>query len=247
MKKIIEEINKKQSKNLSYSTVKKIYDAINGCYTYDYNKGDGIRVCNTNPVYNIVLKQTSAKQKSEIKVFSEDEIKRLTKEIYATYKSTGKRKYPYGEAYLLILNTGLRAGELLGLDNDIDLESRKIFIGKTLIATNNRDNQGRKTKNSGTTTISKVTQGAKNKTSNRWVYLNDNAVKYIQSLLSLPSKSNALVVNKDGNRVTAQALLRQFKTILKNAKIEVNEMAGIHALRHTFATMIFNSGADVNL
>ena len=39
--------------------------------------------------------------------------------------SNGKRKYQQAAAYILMLNTGLRTGELLGLLNsDIDLERR---------------------------------------------------------------------------------------------------------------------------
>lgn len=241
-------IDKKQNKNFSYSTIKKIYDAINACYTYDYNKGENLRVCSNNPVYNIIIKQEKLKPKSDIKIFSPEELKRITEEIYATYKSSGKRKYPYGEAYLLIVNTGLRAGEALGLDKNIDLKSRKVFIGKTLITTKNRDINGHIIdKNKGTVKITKVTEGTKNKTSNRWIYLNDNAIKYIEALLELPSNCNSLIVNKDGNPVTMQAFLRQFKTILRNANIDMDALTGIHALRHTFATTLFNNGVDVKI
>ena len=43
--------------------------------------------------------------------------------------ANGKRKYQQAAAYILMLNTGLRTGELLGLLNsDIDLERRVLHL-----------------------------------------------------------------------------------------------------------------------
>lgn len=245
-------INKKQQENLSYSTIKKIYDAFRACYNYDYNKGESERLCSSNPVYNITINQKKLKTKKIIQTFTDEEVKKIKNEIYITY-SNGIRKYPYGEAYLLILNTGLRAGEALGLRKNIDLQSRKIYIGQTLVTTKNRDSKGRIDKPNSDNKIkqTKIVEGAKNKSSNRWIYLNENAIKYIESLKKLPSKDdcNALIVNKNGEQVTMQAFIRQFETILKNAGIKDNKnnKRGLHTLRHTFATNLFKSGVDVKV
>lgn len=242
-------INKKQKEGLSYSTIKKIYDALRACYTYDYNKGPYERVCSNIPVYNIVFDRPAIKSKKIVQSFTEEEIKKIKDEIYATHK-TGRRKYIYGEAYLLILNTGLRAGEILGLRKSINPSTRKIYIGQTLITTKARNGDG-KIDSTQKIKQTKLTKGAKNKSSNRWIYLNDNAVKYVTALKALPRKEGctALVVNKDGEQVTVQAFIRQFDTILKNAGIidEKGSKRGVHALRHTFATNMFKSGINVKI
>ena len=225
-------INKKQKEKYSYSTIKKIYDALNACYTYDYNQGENDRICINNPVYNITINKQKIKN-----------------EIFSNWNN-GNRKYLYGEAYLLILNTGLRLGEALGLRNNIDLTPKKIYIGQTLITTKNRDKNG-KINSDTIRNQTKVIEGAKNKSSNRWIYLNDNAIEYIKYLKNLPRKEycNALIVNKNGEQVTRQAFIRQFQTILKNAGIkdDKSNRRGVHTLRHTFATNLFKNGVDVKV
>ncbi len=59
-------------------------------------------------------------------MFSEEELEKFKAEAFSTF-GNGKRKYQQASAYILMLNTGLRTGKLLGLLNsDIDLEN-KVF------------------------------------------------------------------------------------------------------------------------
>ena len=52
-----------------------------------------------------------------------------SKEKHLATFANGKRKYQQAAAYILMLNTGLRTGELLGLLNsDIDLERRVLHL-----------------------------------------------------------------------------------------------------------------------
>ena len=56
-----------------------------------------------------------------VTVFTATEIAKFKREAFSTF-ANGKRKYQQAAAYILMLNTGLRTGELLGLLNsDIDL------------------------------------------------------------------------------------------------------------------------------
>lgn len=56
------------------------------------------------------------------------------------YWGTGKRIYKQPAAYILMLNTGIRTGELLGLLNsDIDLENRVMHIQRNAKAILKRD------------------------------------------------------------------------------------------------------------
>ena len=63
-----------------------------------------------------------------IAIFTPEEIEQFKAEAFSTY-SNGKRKYQQAAAYILMLNTGLRTGELLGLLNsDIDLKNRTLQV-----------------------------------------------------------------------------------------------------------------------
>lgn len=237
-------ITLKQKQGLSYSSVKKIYEALKACFQFDWNKGEGNRVIEINPVYNISIKKADYDSKKIVRVLTEEEVDKIKREIYATYDN-GKRKYLYGEVFLLILNTGLRTGEVLALQRDIDLKTKKIYIGKNLILTKRRNADGKQIEK-GVVRLSKVSNSTKYKASNRWIYLNDNAVTYIKNLMQLPSNDGALVVNKYGERVSLNAIRSTFKTILKYAGINDKEV-GIHTLRHTFATNLFKNGVDVKV
>jgi len=57
-----------------------------------------------------------------IEVFTDEDLEKFKAEAFRT-QSTGKRVYQQAGAFILMLNTGLRTGELLGvLSSDIDLE-----------------------------------------------------------------------------------------------------------------------------
>ena len=74
-----------------------------------------------------------------VTVFTGEEIEKLKAEASKTYK-TGKRLYRQASAYILMLNTGLRAGEMLGvLNGDIDLEKRVMHIRRGVKVVNKRD------------------------------------------------------------------------------------------------------------
>lgn len=65
-----------------------------------------------------------------ITIFTPEEIKIFKDEAFSTF-SNGKRKYQQVAAYILMLNTGLRTGEVLGLLNsDIDLENRVMHLNR---------------------------------------------------------------------------------------------------------------------
>ena len=60
--------------------------------------------------------------------FTHEEIEIFKKECFRCW-GTGKRFYQQAAAYILMLNTGFRTGELLGLLNsDIDLENRVMHL-----------------------------------------------------------------------------------------------------------------------
>ena len=113
-----------------------------------------------------------------ITVFSEEEIKKFKAEAFSVF-GNGKRKYQQAEAYILMLNTGLRTGEALGLLNsDIDLENRVMHIQHGVKEVSKRD--GVTAESGREVTVGKL----KSATSKRDVPLNDTAIEMIKDLRS---------------------------------------------------------------
>ena len=115
-------------------------------------------------------------EQEQVTVFTPTEISKFKREAFATF-ANGKRKYQQAGAYILMLNTGLRTGELLGLLNsDIDLERRVLHLERGVKEVWRRDGlqaePGRDVK------VGKL----KSATSKRSVPLNDTAIAMIQGL-----------------------------------------------------------------
>ena len=67
-------------------------------------------------------------QSDAVTVLTDEEILRLRETVFTRNKK-GALKHHQAAAYLLMLNTGLRTGEVLGLINsDIDLEKRELSV-----------------------------------------------------------------------------------------------------------------------
>ncbi len=133
-------INTLVERDYSYSIIHKTYNALNASFNYACDK----QYLYQNPVKNIVMPKQKQKQKSDIEFFNDEEVSKIIKLSTEQYK-TGKYIYKHGYAFPLLLNTGMRVGELLALKwENVDFEHRQIHI----VATRNQviDRSG-KTKN----------------------------------------------------------------------------------------------------
>ena len=169
-----------------------------------------------------------------ITVFTAEEIEKLKAEASKAY-GTGKKLYRQSGAYLLMLNTGLRAGEMLGvLNSDIDLERRVLHVQRGVKVVNKRDGVERF---DGSTEV-KVGK-LKSATSKRDIPLNDTAIKMIQELRKefYFGEDSPLVCNENGGVTKPDVFRRRYHRLLEGAKIESK---GLHSLRHTFATNLVN-------
>ncbi len=166
-------------------------------------------------------------------VFTADEIEKFKEEVFSTF-SNGKRKYQQASVYILMLNTGLRTGEVLGLLNsDIDLDNMTLTVRQGVKEVKNRD--GVKPKSGRDIKIGKT----KSATSNRTVPLNSAALSAIKDLRKefYFGENTPLVCDENGRYTKPVNLRKRFYRILKAAKIETK---GLHSLRHTFATNLVN-------
>ena len=232
-------LNTLMNKGLAYSTVKKAYVLLNEYFRTMYLE----EMINKNPMDNVeMIKKAnflSAQGKEllpeceTITILDEEELKKFKKEAFATY-SNGKRKHRQAAAYILMLNTGARPGEILAVNNrDIDIEKRQMKIQNSVKEVYNRDGTratgGRKSKIGKTKTL----------TSNRIVPLNDTAIEMIKLLREeyYFGKDSPLICNEHGNYTKPVNFRKRFYRILKDAGIETK---GLHSLRHTFATNLVN-------
>ncbi|MDO5112392.1 MAG: tyrosine-type recombinase/integrase [Clostridia bacterium] len=130
----VELINKMQADALSYSSVKKAYDALNDFLRYLTAR----RTIMYNPM-QLVSKPTKVNfETADVVPLSDEDVRKLIDGCRLEYK-TKNRRYPMGEAFILILNTGMRMGEALALRwGDVDMEKGTLCINKNLILVKNR-------------------------------------------------------------------------------------------------------------
>ena len=166
-------------------------------------------------------------------MFTPEEIEKFKTEAFRCY-SNGKRVYQQAAAYILMLNTGLRTGELLGLLNsDIDLEHRVMHLNRGVKEVTKRDGviaeHGREVK----------TGKLKSASSKRDVPLNDTAVAMIQDLQAerYMGEDTPLVSDENGDYTRPVNFRKRYYRVLQAAGIETK---GLHSLRHTFATNLVN-------
>ena len=194
-------LNHLMNKGLSFSTAKKAYVLLNEYFRTMYLE----EMISKNPMDNVeMIKKTnflSAQGKEllpeceTITILEPDEIKKFKEEAFATY-SNGQNKHQQAAAYILMLNTGARPGEILAVKNqDIDIEKRQMKIQNSLKEINNRE--GTKATGGKSTKVGKT----KTLTSNRTVPLNDTAIEMIKLLREeyYFGEDSPLICDENGN------------------------------------------------
>ena len=175
-------LNCLMNENYAYTTVKKAYVLLNEYFRYLYRE----ELIPKNPMSNVeMIKRSnflSAQNKENlpinetVTVFTAEEIEKFKAEAFSTFKD-GNRKYQQAAAYILMLNTGLRTGELLGLLNsDIDIKNKTLTVRQGVKEIFKRDG----VKSAGGTEI-KIGK-PKSATSKRTVPLNSAALESVRDL-----------------------------------------------------------------
>lgn len=226
-------LNDIKNKGLSFSTVKKAHDCVNSVMEYAFNKRD----IPVNPVALVEMPHESNFEKKEIRFFTKEEAARIIEECSRLY-STGTPVYPYGDAFILALNTGLRMGELLGLQkSDIDFTNKLLNVRRNAQVVGNRNTDGSRAAGRRV-----VLSSTKTYSGTRVISLNNAALEAAKRLCDKHPDSQFVVCGAKGNQVTHERFERSFYRILANCGIE---QTGVHSLRHTFASMLFDKGTDI--
>ena len=164
-------------------------------------------------------------------VFTDEELEQIKAEAFKRF-ANGKPMYQQSAAYFLMLNTGLRAGELCGIINsDIDLENRVIHLQRGVKEVHVRD---------GLEYVPKLEVKVgklKSKTSKRDVPLNDTAIEMINRLREevYLGENAPLIPDESGNFTNPRNMRNRFYRILDAIGMEHK---GLHTFRHTFATRL---------
>lgn len=225
-------INQLTDKGYSYSTIKKAYNAVNASLKMAFER-DYIR---KNPCINIKLPKQIKHLKSDIEFFTDEEAEMIINA--ATYRyHTGRYMYKHGYAIVLLLNTGIRVGELLALKwQNVDLDNRQIYICETRGQVIDREETEHR--------YIMADRSTKTQSSCRYVPINQKALQALEYFKSLGYNSPYVMANSNTNVVSYRNLYKVMSNILERNKIK---HGSLHTLRHTFATHLFKNGVDVKI
>ena len=232
-------LNHWMEEGYAYTTVKKTYVELKEFFRYLVEQ----EVLEKNPMDCVPMMKKAnffAAQGKEdlptvesITVFTPEEIEKFKEECFRTW-SNGARIYQQVGAYILMLNTGLRTGEMLGvLNSDVDLEKKVIHIRQGVKEVRRRD--GAQSTSGKEVKIGKL----KSASSKRDVPLNATAIAMIEDLRKefYFGPDTPLVCDENGDYTRPVNFRKRYYRILTAAGIE---RKGLHSLRHTFATNLVN-------
>ena len=229
-------------KGYSHSTLKKIKTYLDQMYRYAIVK----KYCRDNPAQ---YASVPIDERKEIDITD----KTLTLEELELYIEAatlpflnGKPMYRYGWGLVFIAFSGLRCGEALALTwNDIDFDDGIIHVRHNL-SDSVKDLRNPNDRNKRIT----VVDTPKTKSSKRNIVLNECALNALQHLKEITNPDNdpdrPILATENGETVTYRNLLRAHKNIMARAGIR-GKQDGIHILRHTFATFLFEKGIDPSI
>lgn len=219
-------INTLVSQSYSLSTIKKEYNLISSFVRFAMGEGLIIKPIYMNAI--LPVEESIQKQKRNVNAYNMAEQKKLI--------STCESHMNIGaKVTILLLETGMRIGELLALQWSDVLWSRKaIYIHRTLIRPASRKR-------------GVVQEGAKSKTSNRTIPLSARALKVLYEMYSDCGEGDGFVLSATGNSnlsIAYNPLAKHIKALCEVAGVK---WRGFHVFRHTFATNCYYKGCDIKL
>lgn len=227
-------VNDISDSGLSYSTVKKAYEAVSGCLKYYRIKTS----TSFNPCEGITLPELKRREASDIRYFTDTERKLIVDEATRTF-SNGVYAYRLGWAFVLLMYSGLRAGELCALTwSDINFYDKTIRVNKNAVEYSEWDEEGV------SHSVFKTQNSTKTRSGMRIIPMTQKALTALKELKEITGNYEYIITSSNGNRIRPSRLGRTFASILMAIGME---RVGLHALRHTFATMLFNNGCEVKV
>ena len=222
-----------KSKVKSFSTVKKIYDALNESFRYAKDKG----MLTQNPVDLVTMPskssdvfQSKAKTNENLEIFTVEEIERFINVANSTFKD-GTPVFKNGRMFIFMLHTGIREGEATALTwPDYDEYNKTIQISKTMVMKKN--NTGKR--------IYVAQKTTKTRNSERILKMNKEAIEAI----SKKRTGQYIFSTSNGTPLRPRNVQNTLDSILNKAGIPHKST---HVFRHSYASMLFENGVDVKV
>lgn len=227
------------------SSIEKILDVLNAAYNWALIRGE----LESNPVTPIkpTLKKRIQKMESrssteaDVDVLSIEEQERFVKEAKKVNITTGEAQYSAGVYGLLLLHTGMRVGEALALRwKDVDFEHGTLNIDKNRSMAKNRnrkENENAYIMHEGSTKNEKA----------RKIELTVEALEDLRTIRNRHidvNEDDFVIVTQTGKANTTTNIEHRMETIYRNAGL-MHLKGGVHILRKTFATEMYENGARV--
>lgn len=235
----IQKLINEKSQVLSYSSLKKVYELLNGCFKYAV----ACRDMDYNPVMAVHMpkRENLQKQTKTIQIFTQDELRRIEDTALITYKS-GEVRYKHAYFFILLANTGMRAGEALALTWDhVDFDKKIIHIVQNASQVIDREDGAEKK-------YKTIITSVKTQNGNRSIPCNDKAIEALLWLRKYQKEhgisSEYVACNDKGAILNQQTLPHILEKILKAANVSYKN---VHSFRHTFATNLIEAGVDVKI
>jgi integrase len=226
-------LNGLKKEGLAYHTIKKAHDTLNNALTFATDNDDIPK----NPMRLVNMPDKRSFPEKEIRFFTEKEAGMITEECRRRY-GTGTPVYIYGEAFVLLLNTGLRTGEAIALEKkDWDKQKNVLHVRRNVQSVKKRDEDGKATGG-----YELIRNSTKTYSGTRDIPLNQTATEALNRLCKQCPESPYIICSSKGETIPPERMERTFYRLLKNAGLE---KAGLHSLRHTFASFLFEKKVDI--
>lgn len=149
----------------------------------------------------------------------------------ALFRVLDTNSRPGYAAIALMIETGLRVGEVLALRwKDVQISRKRLTVRATVVRLANKK-------------LSYVQESAKSASSHRTIPLTPRAIAILEH--QQQERINEWVFNNvDNERLSYEALRHQTRRLCEEAKVEYR---GEHVFRHTFATNCYYKGVNVKV
>lgn len=213
----------------SYNTIKKAFNLVSAFIKFALGDGLPIRPVHINVSLPSERNVNATSGKRDVEAYNDGEQQRLRKVCEEVDN-------PAARAVILLLETGMRVGELLALQwEDVQWSRRAVRIHRTLV-------------NPASRRKSYVQNDAKSRTSNRIVPLSAKAMGVITRIYEESGSPSCGLIfraeHEPGKSIAYNPLAKAVKLLCKTADVP---WKGFHVLRHTFATNCYYRGCEIKL
>ena len=231
-------------KPLALSGLKRILNLLNPCLKKAVEEG----VIQKNPCEHVILPKESCILKKTKQQFSlsDKELEEFKVAALSKYNSTKDYRSRDALVLLLMLNLGLRVGELLALEwTDVDLQSEVVHISKT-VQEGITDYEGGNEKKKN---YQKTKSSTKTPSGVRVLALNSMVLYYIDELQKYDERhqitSKYVACTGVGTMNCSRNLQRSLDRVINRTNIQKH--VSLHTLRHTFGSTLLRNGVNIEV